>query len=117
MRTSAVRFVVEQHAEELATLWATRNDLAANGHVRLRDLARFDERIAAHEDACLIGQHDALQVIIEQLAGMSASRVFAAAVAGFDLGDHGTIARCVALAEASPIKAACFNNALLLFIE
>ena len=99
---TVVPIVLEQHAEELATLWATRNGLAANGHIRLRQLARFDERIAAHEDACLIGKQHALRVLIEQLGSMSAGRVFAAAVAGFDLGDRDTIARCVALAEASP---------------
>jgi uncharacterized protein (TIGR02270 family) len=102
MPSSVVPFVIEQHAEEFATLWATRDGLAANGHLRLRDLARFDERIAAHQDACLIGKHDALRVLTEQLGSMSAGRVFATAVAGFDLGDRGTIARCVALAEASP---------------
>ncbi len=97
-----VPFVIEQHADDFATLWATRDGLAASGHIRLRDLVGFDERIAAHEDACLIGKHDALRVLIEQLGSMSAGRVFATAVAGLDLGDGGTIARCVALAEASP---------------
>jgi uncharacterized protein (TIGR02270 family) len=102
MQSSVVPFVIEQHAEELATLWATRSDLAANGQVRLRHLARFDERIAAHEDACLIGKDQALRVLTDQLGIMSAGRVFAVAVAGIDLGDPGTISRCIALAEASP---------------
>lgn len=100
--SSIVPFVIEQHAEELATLWETRDGLASNGHVRLRDLARCDERIAAHQDACLIGKNHALRVLVEQLGAMSAGRVFAVAVAGCDMGDNEVIARCVALAEATP---------------
>jgi uncharacterized protein (TIGR02270 family) len=102
MPTRAVPFVIEQHAEELVTLWTIRSNECSAGHVRLRDLARFDERIAAHEDGCVVGEHAALQVLTAELAALSAGRVFALAVAGLDLGDDGTIARCVALAEASP---------------
>jgi uncharacterized protein (TIGR02270 family) len=102
MASPVVPVVIEQHADELATLWATRNGLCAAGHIRLRHLARFDERISAHEDACLVGKYEALRVLTEQLATISAGRVFAAAVAGFDLTDPHTIARCLALAQASP---------------
>ena len=102
MRAPAVRFVVEQHAEELATLWATRNGLAANGYIRLRQLARFDERIAAHEDGCVIASDAALEVLTAELANVSAGRVFATAVAALDLNHRATIARCLTLAEASP---------------
>lgn len=83
-------------------LWSTRDGLVATGHVRLRDLARFDERIAAHQDACLVGGDPALRVLIAQLADISAGRIFAVVVAAIDLEDRGTIARCLALAQTSP---------------
>ena len=94
--------VLEQHAGELTSLWAVRDGLCEAADIRLRDLARFDELIAAHEDGCVLGGDDALRVLTAQLATMSAGRVFGVAVVGFELNDRGTIARCVALAEASP---------------
>jgi uncharacterized protein (TIGR02270 family) len=112
MQSSIIPFVIEQHAEELATLWATRNGLAANGHLRLRHLARFDERIAAHEDGCVLGGAEALRVLIAQLATMSAGRVFGAAVAALDLNDRATIAQCLALIQASPEARGGMTSAL-----
>jgi uncharacterized protein (TIGR02270 family) len=93
--------VLEQHVEELTALWAVRDGLCKAAEVRLRDLARFDERIAAHQDGCVLGGADALGVLTAQLAATSAGRVFGVAVVGFELNDRHTIARCVALAEAS----------------
>src|SRR5258708_35492940 len=94
--------VLEQHVEELTTLWAVRDGLCNAADIRLRDLARFDERIAANEDGCVLGGEDALRVLTAQLAEPSAGRVFGVALVGLALNDRGTIARCVALAEASP---------------
>jgi uncharacterized protein (TIGR02270 family) len=100
--SSIVPFVVQQHAEELATLWSTRTGLCASGHIRLRDLARFDERIAAHEDGCVVGGEEALRLLCAELAGLSAGRIFATVLVGLALKDRGTLARCLALAEANP---------------
>jgi uncharacterized protein (TIGR02270 family) len=100
--TPIIPFVIEQHAAELATLWAVRDRLSTAAQIRLRDLARFDERIAAHEDACVIGKHDALRVLVEQLDKMSSGNVFAIVVVGLGLRDYELVARCAALAEASP---------------
>ena len=102
IRAQVVPIVIEQHAEELATIWAVRSGLRAAGHVRLRQLARFDERIAAHQDGCVIGGPDAVRILTAQLASVSAGRVFAAAVVAFDLNDRATIDRCLALAEVIP---------------
>jgi uncharacterized protein (TIGR02270 family) len=65
-------------------------------------LARFDERLAANEDGCVVAGEQALRVLSTQLVDVSAGGVFAAAVVGLDLNDERTIARCVALAETSP---------------
>ena len=88
--------------EELTALWPVRDGLCEAAGIRLRDLARFDERIAAHEDGCALGGDDVLRVLTAQLAATSAGRIFGVAVVGFALNDRDTIARCVALAEANP---------------
>lgn len=106
MQMSVVPIVIQQHADELATLWAVRHGLCAAGHIGLRDLARFDERIAAHEDGCAVGGLDALRVLMEMLSTLSAGAVFGVAVAGFDSNDRSTIDRCLSLAEAN-LEARC----------
>src|SRR5688572_170769 len=102
MPSPVIPAVLEQHADELTSLWAVRDGLCEAADIRLRDLARFDERIAAHEDGCVLGGDDAVRVLTAQLAAASAGRVFGVAVVGFESHDRGTIARCVALAGASP---------------
>jgi uncharacterized protein (TIGR02270 family) len=107
-----VPIVIQQHAEELATLWATRNSLRAAAHVGLRALARFDERIAAHQDGCVVAGRDGLSVLTAQLELLSAGRVFGVAVAAFDLTDREALNRCIALAEADQ-RARCGMTAAL----
>jgi uncharacterized protein (TIGR02270 family) len=101
-RPNAISVVIEQHGEELAALWSTRQALTRAGHVALRHLARIDQRIAAHQDGCVVAGAAALAVLNAQLATATAGRLFAAAAVGFDLNDRPTVARCVALAEAVP---------------
>lgn len=97
-----IPFVVEQHADEFARLWTTRDSLRAAVHVRLGDLARFDDRIAANQDACLIAGELGLQLLVKQLSDLSAGRLFAAATTALDLNDRDTLGRCLAIAEAEP---------------
>lgn len=93
--------VVAQHVEELTSLWMVRDGLVNAGHAALRHLARLDDRLAAHQDACVIAGPDALRVLSEQL-GSSPGSVFACAVTAFELSDRAAIARCLAVAEAVP---------------
>jgi uncharacterized protein (TIGR02270 family) len=102
MSVPVVPTVLEQHVEELTTLWAVRDGLCAAADIQLRDLARFDERLAAQEDGCVLGENDALRILTAQLAEIRAGSVFGVAVVGLALQDRATVARCVALAEASP---------------
>src|SRR5687768_9869994 len=102
MATAVIPHVVGQHAEELAMLWTIRDGLRARGHVALRHLARFDERIAAHQDGCTIAGHAALSALASQLETVDSGRVFAAAVTGLELNDRDAVMRCLAIAEAVP---------------
>src|SRR5690349_13386293 len=101
MAASVIPAVLEQHAEELTTLWPVRDGLCDAADINLRVLARFDERIAAHEDGCILGGDAAARVLTAQLATASAGRVFGAALVGLALNDLAALSRCIALAEAN----------------
>lgn len=98
--SAVIPAILEQHAEELATLWMARDGLRAAAGIGLRELARFDERISAHEDACVVAGDEALRVLNAQLETVSAGSLFASAVVALDLNHRQTTDRCLALAEA-----------------
>ena len=101
-RPNVIPIVIEQHVEDLATLWSTRRAMTRGGHLALRHLARIDQRIAAHEDGCVVADGAAIEVLNAQLGLVTPGRLFAAAAVAFDLNDHPTVRRCLALAEAVP---------------
>ena len=45
-----IPLVVAQHVESAAALWRQRSQLASSGHLRLHQLLRFDQRLAAQLD-------------------------------------------------------------------
>lgn len=97
-----VPHVVEQHAEELATLWTARERVRVAGDVGLKQLARFDERILAQQDGCLVAGDEALRILNAQLESASPGHVFAAGVVALDSNHRETMTRCLGLAEAVP---------------
>src|SRR5262249_41726925 len=99
---AVIPVVVTQHVEELAILWNTRRTLAAAGHVALRHLARFDERIAAHQDGCVVAGEYGSQKLKEQLANPEPARVFAAAVVALDMEARAAFDHCLTVVEATP---------------
>src|SRR5262245_26819663 len=104
--------VVDQHVEELAGLWNTRQVSLESGHVALRHLARLDERIAAHEDGCLVAGGEGTRRLREQLADAGAAQAFAAATAALNAGDRDAFLRLAAIAEAAPKAASGIASAL-----
>jgi uncharacterized protein (TIGR02270 family) len=104
--------IVEQHAEELATLWTTRERARLAADVTLRQLARLDERISAHQDGCVVAGDEAVRVLNAQLESVSPGHVFAAAVVGLDSHHDETISRCLSLAETIPAARRGLNSAL-----
>jgi uncharacterized protein (TIGR02270 family) len=99
---AAIPLVLAQHAEELAILWNTRRTHVSAGHVALRHLARFDERIAAHQDGCAVAGEYGSQKLKEQLADPGPAQVFAAAVVALDAEDRTAFDHCLAVVEAVP---------------
>lgn len=99
---AVIPIVVAQHVEELAILWNIRRALASAAHVALRHLARFDERIAAHQDGCVVAGNYGSQKLKEQLADPGPAQVFAAAVVALDMQDRAAFDHCLTVVEAAP---------------
>lgn len=97
-----VAAVVQQHAEEAAMLSHLRQVLVRAPHVRLLQLGRLDERIAAHLDGLAVAGpagHGLLRAALER---PRAGEVFAAAVAALHSRDSTWFDDLVALAGALP---------------
>jgi hypothetical protein len=98
----AVRVIVSQHSDDLAVVWSARCVSAKAGHVALRHLARFDERIAAHQDGCVIAGNHGTHLLKEALVESGPVRVFAAAIVALESKDRKAFEDCVSMAEALP---------------
>ncbi len=72
--------VIEQHAEDSIILHSTRSMLARAPHVRLRHLARFDNRLDAHLDGLAVAGDDAWTISIASLERPSTGSVFTVAL-------------------------------------
>ena len=96
-----VETIVAQHVEDLAVLHRVRAILVNAGHVALRHLARFDERVAAHQDGCLVAGTAGALILRARLAEPSASELFAVAVVALESGDHSAFVHGLHLAAAA----------------
>ena len=97
-----IPFVVAQHADELAILWNTRRQLSTAGHVALNRLGRFDARIAAHMDGCVIAGSSGLRFLQERLVDVGAAQVFAVASVALESEARPQFEHVVSAAEALP---------------
>lgn len=78
--TPILAHIVQEHANEAAGLWTTRTELAAAPHVGLFDLARWDERLAAHLDGLGVAGEDGWPFCDSMLDDQSPGAMFVAAV-------------------------------------
>jgi len=108
----SVPVIVEQHVEGLALLWSTRRTLAASGQLSLTQLARFDDRIAANEDGCVVAGDASIAKLVEELQDANASRLFALGVVALQTKRRAIIDRCLMVAEAVPDAVAGLTSAL-----
>jgi uncharacterized protein (TIGR02270 family) len=91
--TLIIEWVVEQHAEEAAFLWTTRDRAVRSPNYSLKDLSSLDERVEAHLDGLRVAGQFGWQLCEQALDKEEPSRVFAAGVLAFDSGDLGRIYR------------------------
>ncbi len=97
-----VPVVVMQHVQESAALRHVRSVLVRAPHVKLHQLQRLDERIAAHLDGLAVAGAYGAQCCMAALERPGAGEVFAAAASAIDAHDAATLDRLVALAGALP---------------
>ena len=97
-----VPVVVMQHVQESAALRHVRSVLVRAPHVKLHQLQRLDERIAAHLDGLAVAGAYGAQCCTAALERPGAGEVFAAAASAIEARDAATLDRLVALAGALP---------------
>jgi uncharacterized protein (TIGR02270 family) len=107
-----VPLVVEQHAEDAAILHSTRTALTRAPHVKLHNLRRFDDRLAAHLDGLSIAGEHAWPLLAAMLERPSPGRVFAAAIGALEDGDTDHLNHLLALTAAIPESRVGLSSAL-----
>lgn len=107
-----VHVVVQQHAEEAALLRHVRSVLVRAPHVRLLQLGRLDERIAAHLDGLAVAGRHGNAYCLAALERPGAGEVFALAVRAIESRDTKLFDHALALAPAVPEAARGIASAL-----
>lgn len=97
-----VHVVVQQHAEESALLRNVRSVLVRAPHVKLHQLGRLDERIAAHIDGLAVAGTAGTRWCTAALERPGVGECFACTVRAIDERDDKALGRMVALAAALP---------------
>lgn len=94
--------VLSQHAEDALVIHATRTAHTRDPHVKLEQLGRFDERLAAHLDGLAVAG-DAARAFVDPLfEAPSPSAVFVAAVLAIESRNRESLDRLFALVAALP---------------
>jgi len=94
--------IVQEHAEETASLREHRTHLVRAPQVDLPQLQRHDERLAAHIDGLAVAGAFGGTCCAEALDPSSPGTVFAAAVNAIEVRDEPALERLCALARSTP---------------
>lgn len=94
--------IVQEHAEETASLREQRTHLVRAPQMDLPHLRRHDERLAAHIDGLAVAGAFGSACCAEALDPSSPGSVFAAAVNAIEVRDEPTLERLYALARSTP---------------
>lgn len=98
----AIPTVVSQHAEEAAILRNIRSSLVTAPHVKLHQLRRLDDRLAAHLDGLAVAGEFGSRLSEAALETPGVGEVFAAAVRAIEDKDPRRLDKLFAVAEAVP---------------
>ncbi|WP_244830353.1 TIGR02270 family protein [Caballeronia sp. TF1N1] len=94
--------ILDQHIEDAACLRNVRTSLVRAPHVRLKHLARLDERIVAHLDGIAIAGRVGAQMSLRALDRTACGELFTVAVGCIEARAEKALLRLIALAEAVP---------------
>src|SRR5579871_4658757 len=72
--------VVQQHIDDAGVLYELRTALCRAPHVRLKEIARFDERLSAHLDGVAVAGEAGWALCVRALGNVVAGSLFTAAV-------------------------------------
>lgn len=97
-----IALMVQQHAEESALLRQVRSTLVRAPHVRLNQLRRLDDRIAAHLDGLAVAGAAGTASTQAALARPEVGELFAAAVGAIHHRDDAGLDRLLAIAATLP---------------
>ena len=97
-----VALVVVRHAEEAALLCNQRLYLVQAPHVKLHQLRRLDDRLAAHLDGLFVAGDAGSKAAEAALAEPGRGEVVTAAALAFDHKDSARLERILAIAQALP---------------
>ncbi|WP_159462612.1 TIGR02270 family protein [Caballeronia glebae] len=103
--------MLEQHVEDAAALRRIRSRLVRAPHVRLPDLARLDERIAAHLDGVAVAGSEGVRAGIRALERTAKGELFTAAICCIEGRSIPAILRLIGLGEAVPDTRAGLHSA------
>lgn len=94
--------IVRQHAEDAAVLRNSRSHLVAAPHVRLNQLQRLDERLAAHLDGLAVAGAHGSGLAVAGLEHPGRGELFVATVCVIEEREAAALERFFSLAEAIP---------------
>ncbi len=102
MTRAPIPVVVQQHAEEAAALRNTRSYLVSAPHVKLHQLRRPDDRLAAHLDGLAVAGEYGSKLATAALEKLGPGETFTAAVRAIEDRDAVGLDKLLALVEALP---------------
>jgi uncharacterized protein (TIGR02270 family) len=103
MRSSvAIRPVLEQHVADTSHLRLVRSILVRAPHVKLFNLRRLDDRVAAHLDGLSVAGEQAWPMCDAALESPTPGAVFTVAVSAIEAKSRGRLDHLYALAQAIP---------------
>jgi len=107
-----IRNIVEQHSQDAAFLWLTRESILNAPHYSLQDVADHEERIEAHIDGLRVAGDIGWEVCEQDLSIEQAGEIFVAAVLAFESGDKQKIEKVLTLVKETPDFVAPLVSAL-----
>ncbi|SAK50977.1 TIGR02270 family protein [Caballeronia ptereochthonis] len=98
-----ISYIVQQHVEDAACLRNTRAYLVRAPHVKLKHLARQDERIAAHLDGVAVAGRIGARLSMQALENTGKGVLFTVAVGCIEARSEKGLMHLIALAQAVPV--------------
>ena len=109
--TPVIDVIVTQHAEEASFLWSQRHAATRSAQSALSDLARHDDRLAAHVDGLRVAADAGVKACYAQFKSGERGAMFAAALLALESQQPRTIESLFSMAEAMPALQNGFTSA------